>query len=617
MDFGSGVNYGAQRDFYKHVAQIGSMLDPGATDVQISLGVWDACIVWCNIYGSGVCHSHAPLFDDVLLVRVNTVGPQFTVRHHELFQDNFAEDGSLTGTARADAAMDILPSTSPSILPGDSVCVTVADPTSALAIDPHTGIGPAVYAYVAVWPTDQAGKSGAELEAPESRSIGKRFPMVDGQVNDGVTWYCFRMDSALTSIGVALTDRYCIDLNDSVFTPGDTICYFFKATNSVNQSNYFSRRLDGQGENFITDDIAETFASPMEFTILPAGGWLRGGDILYVDDADDQGGDVPIQLFFDSAFDNMGIRDVVDRYDVLASSSIVGNSLASRVQNITNQIIDCYQKIMWSSGSLESGLIGDGTGDPEKSDDFALLHEFLGQHPDNPGLFITGDSNAEEWVSLSGPSAITLKSFFMTFNLLNGDHIAQGETYGGCPAVNDFDVLQPTGTAQADFVSTSSGNAFVISQATQNPVLTTARVVLSGFSIHEANDTAPVFPYARAEIMKDVFTWFQNVLPTPTAVDPVLLLVSYLDNNYPNPFNPTTTIRYGIKHKGQVSLSIYNAAGQLVKTLVNDIQTPRPEGFQVRWHGESNSGGPAASGVYFYKLITKDFVQTKKMVLLK
>ncbi len=68
--------------------------------------------------------------------------------------------------------------------------------------------------------------------------------------------------------------------------------------------------------------------------------------------------------------------------------------------------------------------------------------------------------------------------------------------------------------------------------------------------------------------------WFQNVVDEPTGIDPVAF-ANRLDDNYPNPFNPTTTIRYSIASAGHVSLKIYNAAGQLVRTLVDEDQAPR------------------------------------------
>jgi flagellar hook assembly protein FlgD len=108
----------------------------------------------------------------------------------------------------------------------------------------------------------------------------------------------------------------------------------------------------------------------------------------------------------------------------------------------------------------------------------------------------------------------------------------------------------------------------------------------------------------------------QNVLPAPTGIDPVAF-ANKLENAYPNPFNPTTTIKYSIASAGRVTLKIYNAAGQLVRTLVDDDQAPQPEGFAVVWDGLSDRGQSVATGVYFYKLTTKEFSDTKKMACIK
>jgi M6 family metalloprotease-like protein len=96
------------------------------------------------------------------------------------------------------------------------------------------------------------------------------------------------------------------------------------------------------------------------------------------------------------------------------------------------------------------------------------------------------------------------------------------------------------------------------------------------------------------------------------------LLVDALRQNHPNPFNPVTTIRYSIKERGRVTLAVYNAAGQRVRTLVDEVQSPAENGFSVLWDGRNDAGGPVASGVYLYKLTTAGGYQAvKKLVLLK
>lgn len=92
-------------------------------------------------------------------------------------------------------------------------------------------------------------------------------------------------------------------------------------------------------------------------------------------------------------------------------------------------------------------------------------------------------------------------------------------------------------------------------------------------------------------------------------------LVFRLDQNYPNPFNPTTEIKFVIPEKSDVELKIYNASGQLVKTLVNERFEPGIH--KVMWDGTNDSDNHVSSGVYFYSLKSGSRENVKKMVLLK
>jgi len=88
-----------------------------------------------------------------------------------------------------------------------------------------------------------------------------------------------------------------------------------------------------------------------------------------------------------------------------------------------------------------------------------------------------------------------------------------------------------------------------------------------------------------------------------------------LTQNFPNPFNPETTISYDLAENVSVSLEIYNVMGQLVHTLVNDTQSAGR--YQVRWVGDDALGRQVASGIYFYRLQAGDFSQVRKLMLLK
>ncbi len=90
---------------------------------------------------------------------------------------------------------------------------------------------------------------------------------------------------------------------------------------------------------------------------------------------------------------------------------------------------------------------------------------------------------------------------------------------------------------------------------------------------------------------------------------------SFLAQNHPNPFNPMTTISFGLAEPAHVTLRIYDAAGRLVLVLIDGH---RPAGrYEVTWDGRAGAGRTAASGVYFYRLNAGAFEKTRKMVLLK
>jgi hypothetical protein len=99
--------------------------------------------------------------------------------------------------------------------------------------------------------------------------------------------------------------------------------------------------------------------------------------------------------------------------------------------------------------------------------------------------------------------------------------------------------------------------------------------------------------------------------PSGPAISELALL-----QNLPNPFNPTTKIRYSIPQDGLVMLTVYDATGQLVRSLVSEQQPA--EYHEVHWLGDDNRGEPVPSGVYFYKLDLDGRVQvTRRMVVMR
>ena len=89
----------------------------------------------------------------------------------------------------------------------------------------------------------------------------------------------------------------------------------------------------------------------------------------------------------------------------------------------------------------------------------------------------------------------------------------------------------------------------------------------------------------------------------------------YLSNNYPNPFNPVTTINYQIPENTHVQISVYNILGQKVKILMNKKQETGQ--YTIQWDGLNTKTEQVGSGVYFIIFKTDNYTKIQKMVLLR
>jgi len=99
-------------------------------------------------------------------------------------------------------------------------------------------------------------------------------------------------------------------------------------------------------------------------------------------------------------------------------------------------------------------------------------------------------------------------------------------------------------------------------------------------------------------------------------ISPASIPITYvLHQNYPNPFNPITTLSYDLPEDALVNITIYDMMGRQINTLVSSQQTA---GYRsVQWNGTNNIGQPVSAGLYLYTIQAGEFVQTKKMVILK
>jgi hypothetical protein len=108
-----------------------------------------------------------------------------------------------------------------------------------------------------------------------------------------------------------------------------------------------------------------------------------------------------------------------------------------------------------------------------------------------------------------------------------------------------------------------------------------------------------------ADIVTDVTDNADQIQPTGFSVL----------QNFPNPFNPSTTISFDLPTRVQTSLIIYNVSGQIVRTLIS--RELSAGSYRIEWDGKDNRGRPVATGVYLYRLTAGTFSESKKMMLVK
>ena len=142
------------------------------------------------------------------------------------------------------------------------------------------------------------------------------------------------------------------------------------------------------------------------------------------------------------------------------------------------------------------------------------------------------------------------------------------------------------------------------------------------------------YSYIDAEVDQDAvyYYWLQSIDLGGTSVfygplmvqvngnpeepgTPEIPIVTELLDAYPNPFNPSTTLRFAIKEAGNVRLDIFNARGQKVRSFENSYSVPGY--YKVVWDGKDTDGAQVSSGIYMYRMTSGRYISTKKIVLTK
>lgn len=123
------------------------------------------------------------------------------------------------------------------------------------------------------------------------------------------------------------------------------------------------------------------------------------------------------------------------------------------------------------------------------------------------------------------------------------------------------------------------------------------------------------FEANRESILSNLYTSVENPYGNGSTTSAIVAMVPVLGRNFPNPFNPSTTLSFSLPSEMVCKLEVYNVRGQKVKTLLNEsLQSGR---HTIVWDGKDANGKSVSSGVYFYRLDTPNRTQTSKMLLMK
>jgi len=208
--------------------------------------------------------------------------------------------------------------------------------------------------------------------------------------------------------------------------------------------------------------------------------------------------------------------------------------------------------------------------------------------------------------------------FVIRIGAINGDSTGIIEPQGVWAGSDTARVTVSSSDAGAgETVNATSSGAAVIVDIPPSGVQTGLTVPSGGVAFHPVGAGPTV---VKAEIPGFVITEAGsvtvNVTGTATAITPRPVATAFsLEQNHPNPFNPTTTIRFTLPERAQVQLAIFDVRGRRIATLVD---REMPAGLsRVQWDGRDRRGSQVSSGVYFYRIVAGRHIETRKMVLLK
>ncbi len=360
--------------------------------------------------------------------------------------------------------------------------------------------------------------------------------------------------------------------------PDNGVGYVYKGTgvNNLYQCSF----LVGVAGDTVSDALRNLLGSvDHDFTVAP------GGNLVSFDNGDL--GDHETFSRFNDSFSYKPIGVTVEQRTATYAGAANGNFVVleyTLINDTPNLISGLYAGMYydwdfpWGSGGDDRASFYRSAGSP----DVGYMYRHNGA--DYRGMAILNDEGASTFWAIWNADVIY-------------DNITEAEKY-------EFLTHGLADSASTNFGDQSCSIAcgpFTLDPGESDTV---AIAIIAGRSKDEIFSTAQ---YVRG--------LYRSVTPVHEDHDVVLPRGFALHQNYPNPFNPVTEISFTLPRTAHATLCIYNALGQRVATLSD---RERPAGtYSIVWNGMNDRGEAVASGVYFYRLETDDFVETRKMVLMK
>jgi hypothetical protein len=282
---------------------------------------------------------------------------------------------------------------------------------------------------------------------------------------------------------------------------------------------------------------------------------------------------------------------------------------------------------------------GDANGDLSVNvlDIVSVVSYILGENP-QPFIFAAADINNDSTINvLDVVGIVNIILHPQSKNVLNKAKIALNQTTTGSAHLDltggtiSLTSNVPVAAIQFKMVGSglkniqfTPGAALAQFEVASSALGDTARTFIiynmKGLTLPQGTNTLGTFvpTPTQATIMNAIIADAQGTNIITNVFEngkPLIPTVYSLEQNFPNPFNPSTRIQYAIPEIARVKIVIYNLLGQKVRTF--DFGQQSPGRYTITWDGRTQNGTIVSSGVYFYRFETQKFKQTKKLLMLK